>query len=238
VRRTILIPLLGYLIIFNSHVMHYLDLAKEIAGAPPHGGEVPTQLLLIYFGLCALAIGSIVYGRYCPDQVKHYGTSAAYVLGDGQSIGDFQLEAIEDELQNSALAARHANLRARLDAIRTERHQRVSQEYKWDDLREDLAKLKLTGTNEVLRIYFKHLDTSHPWMRGISGVLFMIGFIFLSIPSHASFSALMRARFLASMALPAASRRAPQIIPLPYRVESTSFMVTGCQAFGSRCDSL
>jgi hypothetical protein len=28
------------------------------------------------------------------------------------------------------------------------------------------------------------------------------------------------------------------LIPLPYRVESTSFMVTGCQAFGSRCDSL
>jgi hypothetical protein len=28
------------------------------------------------------------------------------------------------------------------------------------------------------------------------------------------------------------------LIPLPYRVESTSFTVTGCQAFGSRCDSL
>jgi hypothetical protein len=27
------------------------------------------------------------------------------------------------------------------------------------------------------------------------------------------------------------------VIPLPYRVESTSFTVTGCQAFGSRCDS-
>jgi Protein of unknown function (DUF4238) len=32
--------------------------------------------------------------------------------------------------------------------------------------------------------------------------------------------------------------RAAVMIPLPYRVESTSFMVTGCQAFGSRCDSL
>jgi sulfate permease, SulP family len=28
------------------------------------------------------------------------------------------------------------------------------------------------------------------------------------------------------------------VIPLPYRVESKSFTVTGCQAFGSRCDSL
>jgi hypothetical protein len=33
-------------------------------------------------------------------------------------------------------------------------------------------------------------------------------------------------------------KRFARLIPLPYRVESTSFMVTGCQAFGSRCDSL
>jgi NTE family protein len=29
-----------------------------------------------------------------------------------------------------------------------------------------------------------------------------------------------------------------KLIPLPYRVESSSFTVTGCQAFGSRCDLL
>ena len=32
--------------------------------------------------------------------------------------------------------------------------------------------------------------------------------------------------------------RADALILLPYRVESTSFTVTGCQAFGSRCDLL
>lgn len=183
VRLTILIPLVGYLIIFNSYVMHYLELTKELAGATPAGSEVSPRLLLIYFGLCAFAVGSVIYGRYCPDQVKHYGTSAAYVLGDGRSLGDFQLEAIEDELRNSSLAARYAQVRTRLEAMRTERNYNLSQEYSHEALRQDLDKLKSAGVNEVLHLYFKYLDGSHPWMRTISAVLFTIGFVFLLIPA-------------------------------------------------------
>jgi hypothetical protein len=43
---------------------------------------------------------------------------------------------------------------------------------------------------------------------------------------------------IAGVAAAGGTKSFGQIIPLPYRVESTSFMVTGCQAFGSRCDSL
>jgi hypothetical protein len=96
VRLTVLIPVVGYLIIFNSYIVKYLELAKEFGGAQAmENASVSPRLLLSYFGLCAVALGSVIYDRFCPDEVKHFGTSAAYVGGDGRSIGDFALEAIE-----------------------------------------------------------------------------------------------------------------------------------------------
>jgi hypothetical protein len=76
VRLTVLIPLVGYLIIFNSYVIHYLELAKELVGNPPPSGA-STRLLLIYFGLCALAAGSVIYAYMCPEQVQRYTASIA-----------------------------------------------------------------------------------------------------------------------------------------------------------------
>jgi hypothetical protein len=66
VRLTILIPLVGYLIIFNANVVKYLDLAKEFVGISSHHFDsgVSAKLLLIYFGLCALAPGTDVLVKY------------------------------------------------------------------------------------------------------------------------------------------------------------------------------
>lgn len=97
VRLTILIPLVGYLIIFNANVVKYLDLAKEFVGISSHHFDfgVSAKLLLIYFGLCALAAGSVVFSIWCPTEVKHYGTSAAYVGADGRNIGISRLSRLK-----------------------------------------------------------------------------------------------------------------------------------------------
>ena len=70
VRLTILIPLVGYLIIFNANVVKYLDLAKEFVGISSHHFDsgVSAKLLLIYFGLCALAAGSVVFSNLVPNR--------------------------------------------------------------------------------------------------------------------------------------------------------------------------
>ena len=188
VRLTVLIPLIGYLIIFNSYVVHYLELAKEFSGRPAgDNASVSIRLLLIYFGLCAVAVGSVIYDRFCPDEVKHFGTSAGYVGGDGRSIGDFALEAIEATLRSSVLAARYITIRDKLETIRQSRQDRVSMDYPPDALRHDLATLKSEAANGILHLYFDHLDCSHPLMRMATGLSFLIGFVFLLIPSFQVF---------------------------------------------------
>lgn len=92
VRLTIFIPLVGYLVVFNNKVVEWLELTKEFVGVPPAIGlTVSPRLLLIYFGLCAVAVGSAIYSMLCPQEIKHYGTSAAYVGGDGPNIGDIAM---------------------------------------------------------------------------------------------------------------------------------------------------
>jgi hypothetical protein len=69
-RATIVIPLVGYLIIFNEQVLSYLTLSPEIFGKSV---GISTKLLNIYFGLCFVAIASFLFAWFCPLQIRKYG---------------------------------------------------------------------------------------------------------------------------------------------------------------------
>src|SRR5689334_18222309 len=60
-KATIFVPLIGYLIIFNETIARYLRLVWEEDATPP----VPTNLLLVYFGLVCLSVGAGVYALRC-----------------------------------------------------------------------------------------------------------------------------------------------------------------------------
>ena len=175
VRITVLIPLVGYLIIFNANVVQYLELAKEFVGISNHHFDsgVSPRLLLIYFGLCALAAGSAIFSIWCPPEVKHYGTSAGYVGGDGRNIGDFAFEPIEATLRKSTIyASEYKRIRDRYDRV-------PSRDY----TREDMSEAKAQANNGVLHLYFRYLDSTHPILRLLSAIFFAIGFTALAVPS-------------------------------------------------------
>jgi hypothetical protein len=114
-KLTILIPLVGYFVIFNAQLARYLELIGEIGGLPVHQLTVSPRLLLIYSGLCAFAVGSAIYSFFCPDEVKQYATSAAYVGGDGPNIKDMALEPMENELRASLYVHDYGSIRYRCD---------------------------------------------------------------------------------------------------------------------------
>jgi hypothetical protein len=150
-RLTILIPLVGYLIIFNQVTAKYLTLIQELAGrtSPDHPISVSPRLLLVYFGLCALALGSAIYSYFCPNQVRHYGSSAAYVRGDGPSIRDFAFEPIESELRESAFRKEYLRIRNRYEGGPNGPPRMITPEQKEE------------VNNGVLHLYFRYLDASH-----------------------------------------------------------------------------
>jgi hypothetical protein len=167
-KSTILVPLIGYLIIFNANVVSYLNLAREF-GIQQNVG-VSHRLILIYLGLCAISVGVLLYGWFCPNEVKHYGSAAAFVQGDGPSLRGFVMNDIQV-------------LIAKIEPYKT----------KIEELSYDLSrKSDLTGLDdsdreryriENLHLYFGYLNLSHLGVRSAVFWAYIMGFGLLAIPS-------------------------------------------------------
>ena len=168
-RSTVLIPIIGYLILFNENVVQYLSLSKSLGGESSAGG-ISLRLIFIYFGLCAVALGATVYSFWCPPEVKQYGSANAYIGGDGPTIGDRAVEKIEEELRVSPYV---------YDLQENETKSRAPFSATFAVNEKSEMKLK----NGMLRIYFDYKNWSHPRARSTSTVAYAVGFTLLLIPS-------------------------------------------------------
>ncbi|RVC64392.1 hypothetical protein [Mesorhizobium sp.] len=81
---TILVPFIGYLIIFNQSIQSYVGLVFDkieyIPLSKPTSGEhVALRFYNLYFGLLFLGIGSFLYTIFAPRQIKQHPLIADYV---------------------------------------------------------------------------------------------------------------------------------------------------------------
>src|SRR5262245_13941791 len=74
VKMTIVIPVLGWLILFNDYIVHQLSAVEEIFGKL----QVSSRLLWLYVGLFITSIGSILYAGFCPEEIKKYASEIDY----------------------------------------------------------------------------------------------------------------------------------------------------------------
>ena len=105
-KMTVFIPLIGYMIIFNAYILPYLQLASEIFGNPPH----LWRLYFIYFGLCSLALGSIIYQFWCPPEIKRFASALDYVTATkNANVGSLFKRELEER---TGLPVSESNYRA------------------------------------------------------------------------------------------------------------------------------
>jgi hypothetical protein len=97
-KSTILIPLVGYWIIFNESIFPWLQLAQQIGGHLPSDH---TRVRWFYMGLCAIAGGTFLYALRCPPEIKKYGDYRDYVNGDGPALTMASLQDIVEDLEKS-----------------------------------------------------------------------------------------------------------------------------------------
>lgn len=171
-RATILIPLFGYLIIFNDSVLPYLQLSKHIL----HSGDtVPLswRLLFVYFGLCFVAAASVTYQVFCPTEIKRSQTAIDYVAGSRQHLGDVALGTIE-----SKLAADSASMN---DFV-VIRDYAIARSRRYDD-KADRDSIYQQYWPDMLTMYFDMLNRSRRIAQAASLMFYTLGFILLGIPS-------------------------------------------------------
>ena len=97
-QAVILIPILGYWIIFNEHIAgRYANLTGEvIQGAQ---GNPPWRLFLTYFALCFVAVASAFYRWRCPSEIKLYPAESEYVGRISPEISGIELMRVKWRLR-------------------------------------------------------------------------------------------------------------------------------------------
>ena len=174
-RAVILIPLVGYWIIFNEHLTNYTRLSHFLfrQGQPEAVGglHVPWRLFCTYFGLCLVAAASALYQWRCPAQVKMYGASHEYVGTVFHNISGIEEHRVDVALQEGDDESR------RMLAQIQDSLSRGSDHHDAVDARRAHAK------RNALQALYDLKNRSYPRTRIGVMWLYRIGFAALAVPS-------------------------------------------------------
>ncbi|SIN83152.1 hypothetical protein SAMN05443247_00044 [Bradyrhizobium erythrophlei] len=176
---TVLLPLIGYLIIFNKNVADFLQLAAQFTGADQAQFGVAPKLMLVYVGACAIAAGQGLYGLFCPAEVKGYGHVTPYVLDAARVTKDFKYEKLEDVLRASRYRAEYIRMRDRYEKGGSP----ITEEQKGHI------------NNGVLHLHFAWLDNRLWLARWLTGLCYLLGLVCLLVPSLGVFLRVARIIF-------------------------------------------
>lgn len=202
---TIAVPLIGYFILFNNQVLGQLELSDQVVGASVDpdrqrdGASIASRglsndtlfkLFMIYFGLCSLALGSVVYLARCPRTIKSYQNAVSYIAAEEPYVTDSVIGAIRRAVVrlgggkfpvfdtiHEAIESEQArsNLTGQVDFTITN--------HRIDELRRQ----RKANVPNLLREHYRLLDQSDDLGRFTSLFFFALGFLLLSIPSAIMF---------------------------------------------------
>jgi hypothetical protein len=162
VKSTLLIPIIGYILIFSPKVAEFLDIGSFLGtGKESYAGAVPTRLLITYFGLCLLAAGSALYIFFCPAEIKEFPSPYSYVLGVSPITGEAAVKDVETRLSKGDFQDRVARLmqgRPPTDAA---------------------TEAKAEYARNLLSMNFEFLNSRHRPIRIAAAIAYIAGFILL-----------------------------------------------------------
>ncbi|MHA1564553.1 MAG: hypothetical protein ACTSX7_04500, partial [Alphaproteobacteria bacterium] len=90
VKATIIMPVVGYLILFNARLQPVLGLSPDYVFAP-HGFLSEARLYLIYFGLASMGAASLWFQIRCPPVIKAHGSAHEFITREGNSLTEYQV---------------------------------------------------------------------------------------------------------------------------------------------------
>jgi hypothetical protein len=162
-RASIIVPVLGYLIIFHSDLINYLNIHTSFC----ENCSVSWRLYMFYFSCCFFAMGSVIYAVRCPRTIKEYAVARDYFEADKHYFCSADNLAYLFDLldREGAEPSDPFPLRSKL----------ASQTNVIPDQLPYLA--GLMGQHFFLE------NRKHPWSRMAVFVSYAVGFILLGIPT-------------------------------------------------------
>ena len=164
-RASVIVPFVGYLIIFNKHLVE--KLAFRCIDLPCSEQTLFPKLYYLYFGLTFFGIGSFLYQLRCDSRIKRFANVEDYTLSvreitTNNDLHEYQ-RAIESLVGDSAATSDF--LTAQLSDA------------------EQAPQLKL----KILANHYRALDGSTPISRFFVLLAYTCGFLFMAIPAVTTF---------------------------------------------------
>lgn len=166
-RASITIPVLGYLILFHSDLINYLQLHSSFC----KDCTVSWRLHLLYFACCSFALGSIVYAWRCPQVIK------SYQMG-------------RDFFESERLYFCHPQNLSYLFALFTKDHAAPGDPFSLLSLANDgrgLGEQQAHMLSGLMGQYYFVQNRMYFWSRMVVASAYALGFILLAIPAVVTF---------------------------------------------------
>ena len=212
---TIIIPVIGYFILFNDEVVRNLEFSEAVIGSPvkEYRGlrdQTLFKLFCVYFGFYVLATGLILYYAFCPNLIKRYKTYVDYITAEIELVTEKKvrelrrLNAMLGGTNSFDFEALYSLLQYFLDVLHKEKpneDQRSPEELAHQI--ENLRRERQLNINNLMSDVYENSDKSRPFARVLVFSLFVLGFTFLAIPSLMMFcQVLLRAIDLLTRLVP------------------------------------
>jgi hypothetical protein len=188
VRLTVLIPIIGWLLLFNDYLVKHLQVLLSVFGGRVEvlvDGEkhyISGRLIQLYIGLVLTSIGALFYSIWCPEQIKRYTSPPDYIKGEFNSISIRERRQIERllEVAGDRIVAELNSLRWRLhldaDGIRQSRAQAFDNQGRE---MEEYARMA-NYFNGILDLHYEVLDTSYRFARWLAAIFYCAGLAFFA----------------------------------------------------------
>lgn len=183
-KATILMPLIGYLFLFNGHFVNWLALHPAV-GVTNEATQAALgwRLLCLYYGLTLVGVATVVYALRCPYVCKRYADAVEYAR-DARAIhssGSAFLGLIGElrNVKDSSKAAPEsvlATVRGELTLIGAQ----APDEQAWDSL---AAAERSSRVLRLLTAKYNVMDYSHRFGRRTVAALYALGLLLLAVPS-------------------------------------------------------
>ena len=112
VRASVLMPAFGYMLLLNENIHQYLTVKYDgWVFSHLHVASV-WRIWMLFYGSFLLALATIVYGYFCPDEVKRY--ASAFEMADGETKASSQPQPISN---CSAASERYVRSVVRLGTV-------------------------------------------------------------------------------------------------------------------------
>jgi len=166
VQFTILVPLIGYYIIFSQQFCEFTNTIGDIDLGLKCSEYPSTKTFIIYFGFTFIAVAQLLYAIFCPALIKTYGDKYDYINKESQHIqeGKFVSLATKISQKVSRYALDELLLKMHLvklaerqvrDLVRDLSSYEVKSEnhIKMDELADKIDELKKENRNVLIQIY-------------------------------------------------------------------------------------